>query len=299
MKQICIIAPTASGKSALAIEVAKEFNANIFSIDSLSIYKEIDIASAKPSKEELKEVPHFGIDVYFPNQMCDVTKVINIYKEAVSDSLKNGKNLIIVGGSLFFLKSMLEGVSNNTKASPKIKELIKKEFGTTQKAYQFLHSIDSIYAQKIDKNDRFRINRGLEIYIQTGLRPSEFFRLNPKKGILKSLPLFEIVTPRALLLEKIAKRTKEMLKNGLIDEVCYLEHKYGRDNYFSKAIGIKEVLNYLDAKLKKSELFEKITTSTAQYAKRQTTFARTQFVDTIKGSLEETKKNIDLFFKKH
>lgn len=299
MKQLCIIAPTASGKSALAIEIAKEFNANIFSIDSLSIYKEIDIASAKPSKRELQEVRHYGIDIYMPYESCDVTKVIDMYKSAKEESMEHGKNLIIVGGSLFFLKSMIDGLSDSTKASPKIKELIKREFPTPQIAYEFLRSIDNIYAQRIDKNDSFRINRGLEIYLQTGLRASDFFRLHPKRGVLDAVRLYEIVTPREVLLERIAKRTKEMLNAGLIDEVCYLEHAYGRDNYFSKAIGIKEVLDFLDTKIKKTELFEKIATSTAQYAKRQTTFAKTQFIGAFKGSLEESRENIRLFLKNY
>ena len=112
-----IIGPTASGKSDLAISLAKKLNYEILSLDSLSIYKEIDIASAKPSKKELKEIKHYGVDEIYPNEKFDVTKFIEIYKKIPH------KNIIIVGGTSFYLKAMIDGISK----MPNITEEIKKE----------------------------------------------------------------------------------------------------------------------------------------------------------------------------
>jgi tRNA dimethylallyltransferase len=115
MKEIALIGPTACGKSALAIEIAKECNAFILSLDSLGIYKEIDIASAKPSKKEREEIRHFGIDVLYPNEYFNVAMFFDLYKNAKKEALTKGKNLIITGGSGFYLKAMIEGLSTTLK----------------------------------------------------------------------------------------------------------------------------------------------------------------------------------------
>ena len=296
MIEACIVAPTASGKSALALALAERFDCRIFSIDSLSIYKEIDIASAKPTKVELAQIKHYGVDVYRPDEKSDVTKIMELYLEAKTACLRDQKGLLIVGGSLFFLKSMIEGLSPAIAPSPEAKALIQKEFSKTDRAYRFLCAIDARYAATISENDAFRIGRGLQIYLTTGERPNEYFRKHKKEGVLGKVLLFEIGTDKAQLNERIKKRTAKMLKDGLIDEVCYLEQKYGRDHMFAKAIGIKEVLAYLDGFLKKEELPEKITTATSQYAKRQRTFAMTQLNPDFKGSLKEVENNLIKLF---
>ena len=129
MKEIAIIGPTASGKSDLALEAAKRHNAYILSIDSLSIYKEIDIASAKPSMNELEQVKHYGINVLNPNEHFSVATFIQFYKKALSAAIKNSKNLIIVGGTGFYLKSLISGLSE----IPKITESTKIEAETLLK----------------------------------------------------------------------------------------------------------------------------------------------------------------------
>jgi len=296
MIEACIIAPTASGKSALSLEIASRFNCRIFSIDSLSIYKEIDIASAKPTKEELASVIHYGIDVYTPDTACNVSKIIDLYKTAKEECLKDGVNLLVVGGSLFFLKTMIEGLTPDTRASLKTKELIQKEFISKGKGYEFLSSIDLLYASKIKPNDTYRIQRGLEIYFTSLQRPSDFFANNKRVAPLKNALLYEIATNKDVLLGRIEDRTKKMLELGVIDEVCRLEFKYGRNHMYAKAIGIKEVFEYLDGRIRKDELQNLITTHTAQYAKRQKTFARTQFKAQNIGTLEEIRTSLHFLF---
>ena len=270
-----LIGPTASGKSEIALNLAKKLNYEILSLDSLSIYKEIDIASAKPTKDELNEVKHYGVDEIYPNEKFDVIKFIEIYKKIPH------KNIIIVGGSGFYLKAMIDGIS----PMPTITEDIKKE--AKRKDYEFLKKIDNEYANKIKPTDSYRIQKAIEIFLATNTPPTQYFKQNPPIKILPNIPIFEIDIDRKTLKEKIKLRTKKMFEMGLIDEVAYLEAKY-KDRRLPalKAIGIKEVLEYFNGKYSISELKEKIITNTARLAKRQQTFNKTQF-KTIKAPLKE------------
>ncbi|WP_024787213.1 tRNA (adenosine(37)-N6)-dimethylallyltransferase MiaA [Lebetimonas sp. JH369] len=271
-----IIGPTASGKSDLAIRLAKKLNYEILSLDSLSIYKEIDIASAKPDKKELSEVTHYGINEIYPNEKFDVTKFIEIYKKIPHT------NIIIVGGTSFYLKAMISGISK----MPQISEEINKEENKLN--YEFLKKIDPVYADKISKNDSYRTQKGIKIYLAANLAPTEYFKQNPPKPVIKNLPIFEIEMDRNILRERINFRTKKMFEMGLIDEVAYLEYKY-RDRRLPalKAIGIKEVLDYFNGKYDKNSLFEKIVTNTSRLAKRQQIFNKTQFPNKISAPLEK------------
>ncbi len=276
-----IIGPTASGKSDLAIKTARILGYEILSLDSLSIYKEIDIASAKPSKEELSLVKHYGVDEIYPNEKFDVSKFIQIYKKIPHNKI------IIVGGTGFYLKAMIEGISK----MPTITDEIKKE--AKKKDYEFLKKIDPEFASKISPNDTYRTQKGIEIYLATNTPPSFYFKQNPPIPVLPNIPIFEIESDRSLLRERIKKRTEKMFEKGLIDEVAYLEKKY-RDRRLPalKAIGIKEVLDYFNGIYSKEELKEKIITNTARLAKRQQIFNKTQFPQKISAPLEKLEEII-------
>lgn len=287
IKQLAIIGPTASGKSDLAIKIAKKIDAYILSIDSLSIYKEIDIVSAKPSKEELDEIKHFGINLLNPDEYFSVDIFINLYKEVVAVCKKDKKNLIIVGGTSFYLKSLLQGLSDIPKITEEISLHVEAKLKNLQNCYELLYDLDEEYMKKISSNDRYRIEKALLIYEASKLAPSEWFRQNPPKPIIENLDIYNIEVERDVLRQRIKKRTGKMLELGLIDEVCRLERKYTRLPHSMNSIGIVEVLEYLDAKVSKEEMLENISTHTAQLAKRQQTFNRTQFEDTVSASLEE------------
>lgn len=276
-----LIGPTASGKSDLAIKLAQKLNYEILSLDSLSIYKEIDIASAKPSKDELSSVKHYGINEIYPNEKFDVTKFIDIYKKIPH------KNIIIVGGTSFYLKAMIEGISK----MPNISEEIKKE--ASKLNYDFLKKIDPSFASKISPNDTYRIQKGIEIFLATSIPPSLYFKQNPPIPVISDIPIFEISVDRHILRERIKKRTEKMFKEGLIEEVAYLEKKY-RDRRLPalKAIGIKEVLDYFNGKYDLQTLKEKIITNTARLAKRQRTFNKTQFKNKTSAPLEKLEEII-------
>jgi tRNA dimethylallyltransferase len=141
--------------------------------------------------------------------------------------------------------------------------------------------------QKIAKNDRYRIEKALLVAKAAQMPPSEWFRAHPPKPIIKELPIFNIDVEREVLRERIAQRTQKMYAMGLVDEVAYLEQKYTRAPNSMKAIGIVEVLAFLDAKIDKEEMLQAITTHTAQLAKRQQTFNRSQFANITHAKLED------------
>ncbi|PHQ65921.1 MAG: tRNA (adenosine(37)-N6)-dimethylallyltransferase MiaA [Sulfurimonas sp.] len=290
IKQLAIIGPTASGKSDLAIKIAKKIDAYILSIDSLSIYKEIDIVSAKPSKEELSEIKHFGINVLNPDDYFSVNIFIDIYKEVKELCEKEGKNLIIVGGTSFYLKSLLNGLSTLPNIDANVISKVNKDLENLQVCYDLLTEVDPEYMQNISQNDAYRMEKALLIYEASSLTPTEWFRQNPPKPIIKNLDIYNIDVDREVLRQRIAKRTHKMLDLGLIDEVCYLEQKYTRLPHALGSIGIVEVLDYLDGKTTKEQMLELISTHTAQLAKRQQTFNRTQFRNITLAKLEELEK---------
>jgi len=270
MKEIAIIGSTASGKTGLSLEIAQKTNSIILSLDSLSVYKEIDIASAKPLKKERGDIIHFGIDEVYPNVEYNVMQFIDCYKKAKNYALQKNKNLIIVGGTGFYLKALIEGLSTGVNSKVKLDSNVGE-------VYDLLYSKDEDYMSKIKRNDKYRVEKAYAIYKETNLTPSEYFIQNPKTPIVKDLKLFEILWEKEDLRKRINQRTKMMIDEGIIDEVIYLEKKYTRKPNAMSSIGIIETLEFLDGKLNKKQLEEKIALNTSKLAKRQNTFNKGQF----------------------
>lgn len=284
MKQIAIIGPTASGKSDLSLRLAAKYNALILSIDSLSVYRHIDIASAKPSKAERAHIPHYGLDILEPSEHASVFTFIHEYTRARTNAQANGQNLIIVGGSSFYLKSMLEGLSEIPEISEETKTKTALLLNDMESAYRLLEQIDPERMSKIAPNDRYRIEKMLEIYLETDIAPSKWFALHPPKPFISECPVLDLEINRDLLRARISFRTRTMVENGLIDEVAELERLYGRAPNSMKAIGIIETLDFLDGKTDRGQMIEQITIHTAQLAKRQQTFNSNQFTADLKGN---------------
>lgn len=278
--KFAIIGTTASGKSDLAIRVASRLGGVILSLDSLCLYKEINIASAKPSNDELALVRHFGINIVSPNDEFCVGDFIAEYKEALAYAKSQNIPLIITGGSGFYLKTMLSGLA------PKI-EPIKIDISDDE-IWNLVTKIDDEFCAKFSKNDKFRLHKWYQIYIQTSASPSQWLRDNTSKPVIKNLPIFELVWDKMELIERIKIRTKNMLQNGLIDEAKYLFGRYDNSLKSLNSIGLKECKEYLNGKINLNQLEELITIHTAQLAKRQRTFN--------KGfkSIKVDGKNIDL-----
>ena len=291
IKQLALIGSTASGKTSLAVKIAQQMNAHILSLDSLSIYKEIDIVSAKPTLEEREGVKHFGIDTIFPDESFDVTTFIALYRKVYKKCQEEHKNLVIVGGTSFYLKMLLEGVSTLPIMSKKTLKETQAHLLDLQETYVWLSDLDPNYMEKIESGDTYRIEKALNIYLETGQTPTAYFKaFPPKPTITTPLPIYQIEWEREILRQRIAQRTKIMVNEGLIDEICMLEKKYTRTPNCMKAIGIKETLAYLDGYYSKDEMITKITTHTARLAKRQRTFNNSQFENVVKGSVKELGK---------
>ena len=269
--EFALIGTTASGKSDLALKIAKEFNGVILSLDSLSVYKEINIASAKPTALELESVKHFGINLIFPNEYFSVGEFIKEYEKAKSYAQNLQIPLIITGGSGFYLKAMMSGLA------PKIGD-IKCDLNLEQ-IYELILKIDPEFGSKFSKNDKFRLEKWYSIYKTTGEIPSKFLRENTAEPIISNLQIFEILWDREVLRDRIKIRTEKMLENGLIDEAKYLFDKYGFETKSLNSIGLKECGEFLRGELGKNDLYEQICTHTAQLAKRQRTFNKSQFLE--------------------
>ncbi len=291
-KEIAIIGPTASGKTGLAIDIAQQTNSIILSLDSLAVFKQIDIASAKPTIEERAGIVHFGIDEVFPNEAFDVSHFLDLYKKSKDYAIKNEKNLIIVGGTGFYLKALVDGISYIPPVPKNIKEITSKQLENLQGAYEFIANLDPEYMKNIKSNDKYRIEKALTLYHTTKQVPSEYFKKNPKQALAIDLPIFEILWDRDILKERIAKRTKIMINDGIIDEVIFLEKQYNREYPCMSTIGIAETLDYLDGKLNKAQLEDQITLNTARLAKSQRTFNNGQFSNIQRFPLNEIKEHI-------
>lgn len=289
MKEIAIIGPTASGKTSLSIEIAHKTNSIILSVDSLSVYKEIDIASAKPTLEERDGITHFGIDEVNVDEKYDVMEFISTYERAKNFAKEKGKNLVIVGGTGFYVKTLKEGISQG------INEEVSLDV-SIQETHALLSALDKEYMKNIASNDTYRIKKAYSIYKISGLVPSKYFKQNPKVPISPDLKIFEILWPREELKKRIALRSKIMLNDGLIDEVIFLEKKYAREANAMNSIGILETLQYLDGKLTREELVNKISMNTARLAKRQVTFNKGQFDENMHSNIIENLNKVILKF---
>jgi len=296
LKEIALIGPTACGKSSLAIEIAKECEACVLSLDSLSIYKEIDISSAKPSLKERKEVEHFGIDEIYPNEHFNVSLFFEIYKKTKKELSFRNKNLIIVGGSSFYLKAMMEGLSPSVSPSEKTYKKLEEILKDLKKAFEFIKIKDPVFASKITKGDVYRIGKWYEIFLESGEIATRYFSKYKREPVIGKIPVFCISMDKEILKERIKRRTSMMIKEGVVEETFYLEKKYTRAVKPLKAIGPKECLEYLDGKLTLKEMEEKISLNTVKLAKRQITFNKTQFKEVVYGNSEEIKEKIKKIF---
>ena len=296
MKEIALIGPTASGKSDLALSLAKQNNSYILSLDSLSIYKEIDIASAKPSSDELSQVKHFGVNLIFPNEEFSVGIFVQEYLKVKQRCQEEGKNLVIVGGSSFYLRTLVQGLSPIPEYSQETITNVQELLTDLPSAHKLLLQADAEYMHGIEPTDRYRIEKMMLIYIQTGLSPSQYFEKNPPNPIIKDIPIFEIDVDRTYLKERIIIRTQKMIEMGLVDEVAGLEYKYTRLPNALKAIGVIEVYEYLDGRLTLEQMKDEIVLHTVQLAKRQQTFNRNQFPNRQLLSVEEIYKEASIYF---
>ena len=274
-KVIVICGPTASGKTALSIELAKKINGEIISSDSMQIYKAMDIGTAKPSKEEMQDIPHHLLDFVEPNQRYSVAEFKKDAEKAIEEILAKGKTPIVVGGTGLYVDSLIYGIEYqdielDEKYRQELENRVEKE--GLAKLYEEAKQIDPQAIEKISSNDKKRIIRILEIYKSTGKTKTQQEIESRKNGVKYDYKVFAINWERELLYERINKRVDIMIKQGLIQEVEQLLQKYDEFPTAMQGLGYKEVVEYLQGKTTYEEMIEKIKMETRRYAKRQITW---------------------------
>ena len=277
MKVIVIVGPTASGKTALSIELAKKINGEIVSCDSMQIYKDMNIGTAKPTKEEMQGVKHYLIDFVSPDERYSVADYKQEAKKAIRKILKKGKVPIVVGGTGLYVDSLIYEIEYpNMEFDEEYREKLEKEVEENglEGLYEKAKEIDNEAIKKISKNDKKRILRILEIYHATGKNKTDQEKESRKKEIEFDYKVYALKWDREKLYERINKRVDIMLEQGLIEEVKKVYEKYNEFPTAMQGLGYKEVVEYLENNITKEEMIEKIKQETRRYAKRQITWFR-------------------------
>lgn len=271
-KILIICGATASGKSDLAIECAKLFDSEIISADSMYIYKDLNVGTAKPTEIEMQGIKHHIIDVVSPEDSFSVSDYKKLAEPIIYDILSRGKVPIICGGTGFYINSILYDLSyGNGKADLEIREKynnLAKEKGN-QYVYNILVDLDKESALKLHYNDLKRVIRALEIY-HNGTKKSD---IKDKLVAKYNYKAYTIEHDRASLYERINKRVDLMIKNGLLDEVeNLLKLGITKNNQCMQAIGYKEIVEYFEGNCSLEQAVENIKLNTRHYAKRQITY---------------------------
>lgn len=275
-KVIVIGGPTASGKTALSIELAKRLNGEIVSADSMQIYKEMNIGTAKPDEEEKEGIKHYMMDFVSPDERYSVADYKKAAKEAIKEILDKGKTPIIVGGTGLYIDSLIYEIEfleleTDLKYRNELEEIVKKE--GLEKLYEKAKKIDEKAMEKISPNDKKRILRVLEIYNQTGKTKTQL-DLESRKEPEYDYKMFALQMDRELLYDRINRRVDIMIEKGLLEEVEAIYKKYKEFPTAMQALGYKEVVEYIEGKATKEEMIEKIKQESRRYAKRQLTWFR-------------------------
>ena len=275
---LVIVGPTAVGKTNLAIELAKKINGEVISADSMQVYKYMDIGTAKPALEEIQGIKHYMIDVFEPNEECNVAKYKEMAEECIQEILNKNKIPMIVGGTGLYINSVVDNIEFSETITDwdyrtKLEERANSE--GSKVLHQELEKIDSEAAEKIHPNDLRRIVRALEVYYSTG-KPISFHnklsRQNPSKY---SFVMIGLNMERADLYKRIDLRVNKMLEQGLVEEVKSLMGRFvSPEDTSMQGLGYKEILDFLEGRISLNEAVEIIKTNSRRYAKRQLTWFR-------------------------
>ena len=277
-KVIAIVGPTASGKTKMAIDLAKEIDGEIISADSRYVYKGFDIASAKPTMEERDGVPHHLIDIVNPDEQFSVARYCQCAKQAIDSIHAKGKPAVMVGGTGLYVDSLVNNIQFS-EIEPDEQYRTKMDLLADEKGnghiYNMLMEIDPGSAKKISVSDRKRIIRALEVYHLTGKTITWHNEQSKSVPSPYNTTMFAIDVEREVLYDKINRRVDIMMDMGLLEEVkSIIDMGIGKDTTAMQAIGYKEIVQYLDGEITLEEAVDKIKQGSRRYAKRQLTWYR-------------------------
>ena len=274
---IAVVGPTASGKTAVGIELAKEYNGEVISADSMQIYKGMDIATAKPDKEEMQGIPHHLISELEPTSSFSVAEYVKLAQQKIEDIATRGKLPILVGGTGLYVSSLIDNINFDnaiTDGSVRRKLTEEAECIGNEAMLERLREIDPEAAEKIPAANLVRIIRALEVYEVTGIPFSRHKELNRMQDSLYNSCMIGLTyKDRSVLYDRINRRVDIMLEKGLIEE-CRTVYENKKLGTACQAIGYKEFIPYFDGARPKEECIDKIKQYSRNYAKRQLTWFR-------------------------
>lgn len=274
---IAVIGPTASGKTELAVNIAKHFNGEVISGDSMQIYKEMSIGTAKPTIEEMQGIEHHLVDFLEPDKTFSVVDYVNMAKEEISKIYSKNKLPIVAGGTGLYIDSLLLNSSFlEVESDPNVRSMLEERLQNEgpKMLYEELMGIDPERAKSLHPNNTVRVLRALEVYYISGKTMTEHNALQKKANSPYNILWFGITYKnRDLLYERINKRVDDMISRGLLDETKMLREK-GFSKTAAQAIGYKELFDFLDGKQSMEEAIERLKQETRRYAKRQLTWFR-------------------------
>lgn len=276
---IFLMGPTASGKTELAVQLAQKLETEIISVDSVLVYKGMDIGTAKPTADERKGIPHHLIDILDPAEVFSTGRFRKLALQLMEDISRRGKVPILVGGTMLYFNALFNGLASLPEANPDVRKKLDEELLATGKEamHARLKSVDPESAERIHPNDPQRVQRALEVYQLSGKPITQFF-VEAQQDQIPYQKIKLIVAPedRKQLHEKIAQRFKLMIELGLIEEVSAL---YQRGDLTEKmpsirAVGYRQAWSYLQGEYDLDTMIEKAIIATRQLAKRQFTWLR-------------------------
>ena len=271
--------PTASGKTALAVQLAQQLETEIISVDSALVYKGMDIGTAKPTAEERKGIPHHLIDILDPAEIFSTGRFRKSALQLMEEISNRGKVPVLVGGTMLYFNALFNGLASLPEANSAVRKKLDEELLANGKEamHARLKSVDPVSAERIHPNDPQRVQRALEVYQLSGKPITQFFTEAQQNQIpYRKIKLIVAPEDRQQLHEKIAQRFKLMIESGLIDEVSAL---YQRGDLTEKmpsirAVGYRQTWSYLQGEYDLDTMMEKAIIATRQLAKRQFTWLR-------------------------
>ncbi len=276
---VAIMGPTAVGKTSLVLRLAGEINAEVVNVDSIQIYKRLDIGSAKPSREEMRQVPHHLIDIREPDEPFDAADFAWAARAAIRKIRSRGRNVILSGGTGLYLNALLQGLAPCSGANPGLRDMLKESL--QRYGAPFLHSLlsnhDPEAAERLHVNDTFRVIRALEVVLNTGMPLSKWHELHKKQ--IQEFPCIKIalVRPREELYSRIDQRVDAMIAQGFVKEVeALLGQGYDPRLKPLQSLGYRHIIRFLQGQGGLDEAAELMKRDTRRYAKRQLTWFRAQ-----------------------
>jgi tRNA dimethylallyltransferase len=269
--------PTASGKTEVGLELAERLNAEIISMDSMTLYREMDIGTAKPTREQQQRVAHHLIDILAPNEEYSLSNYVDAATDVIQDIRRRGREVLFVGGTPLYLKALLRGIFQGPPADWEFRQQIEEELRTVglDALHERLQQVDPLSAAKLHPHDKRRIIRALEVYRLTG-RPISHLQTQFEDGRpAAQCRVFVLTWPRAVLHQRIQRRVDAMFAAGLVDEVRgILARHQALSRTARQAVGYREVIQSLQQGKDLAETMEAVKVSTRRFARHQETWFR-------------------------